>query len=231
MTTETLMTDLATTTTEGTPASQPAASTEATSSTAPATEVAATQQATEGQSTETTADTKPAAGEKPADDQAAKPEGAPEKYEFKSPEGGSAFDDGVIEQFSEVARELNLPQEAAQKVLDKMGPALQARQLENIQAARTMWADSAKTDKEFGGEKLTENLAVAKKALDQFGSPELRTLLNESGLGNHPEMIRVLYRAGKAISEDRFVGSGRGGKTAPVSQNDYAKALYPSQQS
>ena len=231
MTTETLMTDQAATTTEGTAASQDAATTQATGTTAPAEGVAATQQATDGQTTDTTADTKPAEGEKTADDQAAKPEGAPEKYEFKAPEGAAAFDDSVLEQFSEVARELNLPQEAAQKVLDKMGPAIQARQAETIQAARNMWAESAKSDKEFGGEKLNENLAVAKKALDQFGSPELRALLNESGLGNHPEMIRVLYRAGKAISEDRFVGSGRGGKESPRGQSDYAKALYPSQQS
>lgn len=225
---ETLMTDQAATTTEGTAASTDATTTSA-PTTAPAGDASTTQQAPEGKPAEGS-DITPAEGEKPADDQA-EPQGAPDKYEFKAPEGAAAFDDHVIEQFSEVARELNLPQDAAQKVLDKMGPAIQARQAETIQAARTMWADSAKTDKEFGGEKLTENLAVAKKALDQFGSPELRTLLNESGLGNHPEMIRVLYRAGKAISEDRFVGSGRGGKTAPTSQNDFAKALYPSQQS
>lgn len=231
MTTETLMTTEAANTTEGQDASQGAAQTQATSTPAPAQESVATQQATEGQNTQSSADTKPADGEPPADDQAAKPQGAPDKYEFKAPDGAAAFDDQVIEQFSVVARELNLPQDAAQKVLDKMGPAIQARQAETIQAARSMWAESAKSDKEFGGEKLTENLAVAKKALDTFGSPELRSLLNESGLGNHPEMIRVLYRAGKAISEDRFVGSGRGGKDTPRGQSDYAKVLYPSQQS
>lgn len=231
MTTETLMTEQATTTTEGMAASQPAAPAEAPSAPAPAPEGAATQQASEDQITDTQADAKPEDGEQPKDDQAAKPEGAPEKYEFKAPEGAAPFDDKVIEQFSEVARELNLTQDDAQKVLDKMGPAIQARQVETIQAARAQWAESAKADKEFGGEKLEENLAVAKKALDQFGSPELRVLLNESGLGNHPEMIRVLYRAGKAISEDRFVGAGRGGRETPRGQSDYAKALYPSQQS
>lgn len=231
MTTETLMTTEAANTTEGQDASQGAATTQATGTPAPAQEGAATQQATDGQTAQAPADTKPAEGEKPADDQESKPQGAPEKYEFKAPEGAAAFDDQVLEQFSEVARELNLPQDAAQKVLDKMGPAIQARQAETIQAARSMWAESAKSDKEFGGEKLTENLAVAKKALDQFGSPELRALLNESGLGNHPEMIRVLYRAGKAISEDRFIGAGRGGKATPRSNGDFANALYPSQQS
>lgn len=149
-----------------------------------------------------------------------KPEGAPENYEFKAPEGVT-FDDTVIGAFSEIARELDLPQDKAQKVLDKMAPVMAERQAEQIQIARTEWANAAKSDKEFGGEKLAENLGTAKKALDAFATPELRTLLEESGLGNHPEVIRVFYRAGKAISEDRFV-SGQSGKT---NQND-ARRLY-----
>jgi hypothetical protein len=60
-----------------------------------------------------------------------------------------------------------------------------------------------------------------------FGTPELRTLLNESGLGNHPEVIRMMYRAGKAISEDRFVAPSAGG---PTGSKDFAKSLYPNQQ-
>ena len=149
-----------------------------------------------------------------------KAEGAPESYEFKSPEGVT-FDDAVIGAFTEVAKELDLPQDKAQKVLDKMAPVIASRQAEQIQVARTEWASAAKIDKEFGGEKLDENLGTAKKALDAFATPELRTLLEETGLGNHPEVIRVFYRAGKAISEDRFV-SGQGGKT---NQND-ARRLY-----
>ncbi len=43
---------------------------------------------------------------------------APEKYEFKAPEGRE-FDSEVVKNFSEVARELNLTQDAAQKILAK----------------------------------------------------------------------------------------------------------------
>lgn len=153
-------------------------------------------------------------------EQEKKPEGAPETYEFKAPDG-VRFDDTVIGAFSEVAKELNLTQDQAQKVLDKMAPVIAARQIEQIQAARAEWAEAAKTDKEFGGDKLAENLAVAKKALDAFATDELRTLLNESGLGNHPEVIRVFYRAGKAISEDRFVA----GQSGSPNQAD-ARRLY-----
>lgn len=220
MTTETLMTDQAATTTEGQAASQPAAGESTQGQQAQGGEQAATtQQATEGQNTEG----QQAEGAKTEGEQG-KPEGAPEKYEFKAPEG-KEFDPAVIGQFSELAKELNLSQDAAQKILDKMGPTLASRQVEAIEAARTEWANASTTDKEFGGDKLTENLAVAKKALDSFGTPELRSLLNQSGLGNHPEVIRFMYRAGKAISEDGFVPGSR----SSSAESDPAKRLFPNQ--
>lgn len=206
---ETLMTEAATTN-EGADASEQA------SLTATGAEEGGQQQATEGQEAQDQA----AEGTKTEGEQEKKPEGAPDSYEFKAPEGVT-FDESVIGAFSEVAKELKLPQDQAQKVLDKMGPVLASRQSEQLATIRNDWAAAAKSDKEFGGEHLTENLGTAKKALDAFATPELRTLLEESGLGNHPEVIRMFYRTGKAISEDRFV-SGQGGKS---SQGD-ARRLY-----
>lgn len=203
MSNETLMTEEAATTPEGQAASQPTEQQPATGADE------AGQQQTQGLEAE--------GQQKPAEE--AKPEGAPEKYEFANAE---ELDSTVLDQFSEVARELNLSRDAAQKVLDKMGPAIAERQTEQLQAARESWAQAAKADKEFGGEQLQENLAVAKQALDAFGSDELRTLLNESGLGNHPEVIRLLYRAGKATSEDGFVKGGKG-----VNQQADPRRLYP----
>jgi hypothetical protein len=153
----------------------------------------------------------------------AAPEGAPESYEFKQADG-QAFDASVITAYADVAKELNLSQDSAQKVIDKVAPVLQARQAEQIQAAHAAWIEGAKADKEFGGDKLTENLSVAKKAMDKFGTPELKTLLNQSGLGNHPEIIRAFYRAGKSISEDTFVG----GRAAQQGGKSLADRLYTS---
>ena len=223
MTTETLMTEPAATTTEGQPASQGAASTTTEGQTpAGGEQTTQTQQTTEGQNTEG----QQADGAKP-DGDTSKPDdktGAPEQYEWKAIDGAEISTDALAD-FSEVAKELNLPQDAAQKILDKMAPALARRQAEAIEGVKTQWADSARTDKEFGGDKLGENLAVAKKALDSFGSPELRTLLNESGLGNHPEVIRFMVRAGKAISEDGLVQGTR----SVAAQGDPAKRLFPNQ--
>lgn len=225
--TESLMTDQAATTTEGTAASQDASSTQPTGGEQQATQQQAdgTQNQQAGQDGQKTGNTE---GDQNGEQAKAN---APEVYEFKAGEGRE-FDPEVIKSFSEIAKELDLPQDAAQKVLDKVAPKILERQMQALETVRNEWAESARTDKEFGGDKLNDNLVVAKKALDSFGSPELRKLLNESGLGNHPEMIRMMYRAGKAISEDRFVGGTRGGqKSGPKGFNDLASALYSNQQS
>jgi len=136
-------------------------------------------------------------------------EGAPEAYAFTAPEGKS-FDEQVIDAFSSVAKELNLPQDKAQMVLDKVAPVIAQRQAEQIAAVQAQWAEETKSDKEIGGDRLPETLAVAKAGLEATGSPELRRLLDESGFGNHPAVIRHFYKVGKAVSQDSIVNSGDG---------------------
>lgn len=221
----TLITDPAPTQTEGQPATQGSETqTDASTLAQGAADQGQQQQAADqGSTADTETQSQAAEGEQgkdPQDD--GKPQGAPEKYEFATPEG-MQFDDAVVGAFGEVAKDLNLSQEAAQKILDKVGPVMAAQQNEALQAASTEWAEASKTDKEFGGDKLNENLAVAKKAMDQFASPELRALLNESALGNNPEVIRMFYRVGKAISEDGFVVGGN----AKNSEQTTAQRLYP----
>jgi hypothetical protein len=146
------------------------------------------------------------------------------ELELKNPEG-MEIDGDSMSVFKQVAKDLELTQEQAQTMLEKMAPAMNARQAELMSKARDDWRQQATTDKEFGGDQLNANLAVAKKAMDAFGTPELTKLLNESGLGNHPEVIRVFYRAGKAISEDGFVS----GQSTQSRVDDPAKRLFPNQ--
>lgn len=163
-------------------------------------------------------------------------EGAPEKYEFNNEvaDAPDVLDPEVLTAFGEVAKELDLPQDAAQKVLDKVAPVIQARQAEQVEKARIDWAEESKSDQEFGGETFETNLEVAKTALNAFGTDPFKQLLSESGLGNHPEVIRFMYRAGKAISEDSYVGNSQGanaqGGNVPKDFNGIANALYSNQQ-
>jgi hypothetical protein len=188
---------------------------------AAATEAAAAKAATDAQAAtdaaKVTADAKLA-----ADALAAK--GAPDKYEFKAPEG-TAYDSNLLAAFEAGAKEANLPQVAAQKLLDQMAPALASRQADQVTAIRKEWFDASKADKEFGGDKLEVNLGTAKRGLDSFGSPELNKLLVSTGLGNHPEIIRLMFKVGQAISEDKFVAG-----SAPRSSVSAASVLYDKSQ-
>ncbi|EPV6100128.1 peptidase [Escherichia coli] len=161
--------------------------------------------------------------DKPKDEKDKKPEGAPEKYEFK-PAEGQELDSAALEQFEPIARELNLSNEQAQKMVDLYGtkilPMVQQQQAEAWQKTTEQWAADVKADKEIGGANLTSNISVAQRALDTFGSPELKEYLTASGLGNHPELVKAFVKVGKAMSEDGMVTGKEAG------QRSAAEVLY-----
>lgn len=151
-----------------------------------------------------------------------KPDGAPEKYEFTAGEGVE-LDTEALKDFEPVARDLNLTNEQAQKLVDaypKILAGVQQRQAEAWQAQTEEWAATVKADKEIGGDKLTANLGVAQRALDTFGTPELKEYLNGTGLGNHPELVKAFIKVGKAMSEDGMVTGKESG------QRSAAEVLY-----
>lgn len=133
-----------------------------------------------------------------------------EYTDFSVPEG-MEIDADVLGSFKGIAKELGISQEAAQKLID-LQTGLTQKQAEATQAALAaqaqQWADTVKADKEIGGERYAQTVETAAKAVEKFGSPELRTLLNESGLGNHPELVKFCHRIGQALSEDTLVQGG-----------------------
>ena len=150
-----------------------------------------------------------AATKKEAD--AAKPTGAPEAYtDFTLPEGMD-MDVGTLDAFKGLAKELNIPQEAAQKLID-LQTTLVAKQADAYQQAVVAqgqkWAAEVKSDPELGGENYDKSVASAIKVIQSFGDPALTELLNDSGLGNHPALFKFCHRISAAISEDKFVMPG-----------------------
>jgi|TARA_R100000329_G_scaffold44621_1_gene41674 hypothetical protein len=162
----------------------------------------------------------PVQQEQPAE--VSEPEGAPESYEFQAIEGADLeIDSAPVQAFSEIAKDLNLTQEQAQSVLDKVAPALRQQNDDYINEVRSEWVESVKSDPEIGGDKLQENLGKAVRVLDAFGTPELKSLLGETGLGDNPEIIRFLVRAHQDIGEDRFLTGSQTDKEQPFSARDF----------
>lgn len=202
----------ATTATEATTPGTPAA--EATGA-KPATGTAA--EATEGTATE-------AEGKPEGDKQVV--EGAPEKYaDFTAPEGATLAPELVTEA-SALAKELNLSQDKAQKVVElaakQTAQTLKAG-TEAYQSVRAAWGEATKADPEFGGDKLAESLATARASMEATTTPALRELLAKTGLGDNAEVIRHFLKIAPAFAQDKHVPGGK----APGAAKSAAKVLYP----
>lgn len=150
------------------------------------------------------------------------PEGAPETYEWDIPEGVELADE-YRSAFEDAARDLNLPQEKAQGVLSSLLDGMAKAQ----ERQSKEWMEAAKADKDIGGDKLQETLGVAQKAMDRFAPESLRAVLTgPSGLANHPDVIRMFHDIGKAISEDAYVGPGKGNDLSGLSPAERAQRLF-----
>lgn len=129
---------------------------------------------------------------------------------FNMPEG-MEVDQEILNEYLPYAKELGLTQEQAQRGVDFAARAVQktidgfyAQHDETVQK----YAADLKNDKELGGKNYDEAVGYAQKAMKAFATPELNAVLNSTGLGNHPEMVRAFYRVGKAISEDNTLHTG-----------------------
>ncbi len=173
---------------------------------------------------QSSAETDAAAKEAKPDDA---PQGAPETYDdFTMPEGVE-IDPETTGELKVLAKDFNLSQDQAQKLADlgvTMSQKWNAALQDHVNATSDAWAESAKSDKDIGGDKLPENLGLAKATLEQFGTSSLRELLNTSRLGNHPEVIRLLSAVGRAMSNDNRITTG----SLPTGPVSLANKLYPS---
>jgi hypothetical protein len=137
---------------------------------------------------------------------------------------GVQVDEELLGGVKEIATKHNLSKEAVQdlvnayskKVLDS-DTSLKSQWTEIEQG----WINSAKSDKEIGGDKFDETVTKARKAIDVFGTPALREALDQTRFGNHPELIRMMAKVEEKISEG---GAFVKGDNAP--QRTASEILY-----
>lgn len=135
---------------------------------------------------------------------------APEKYDLKLP-SGSLLEKSAVERIASYAKERGLSQEDAQSLLERESQAVSGfaeAQRAELEGKVESWKQEVEDDKEIGGAAFKQNVELAHRVLARYGSPSLRQALNETGLGNHPELVRVFVRIGKAMADDQLVMPG-----------------------
>ena len=158
---------------------------------------------------------------------------APVDFEPKFPEGVEK-DDALAGEYKKFAKEQGLDPAKAQAGFEHLVKTraatvdgLKTSAAEAHRQRVTEWATALKTDKEIGGAQYDQNVAIAMKAVTKFGSPEFVEFLNKTGLGSHPDMVRIMYRVGKAISEDTIAGTAGNATTkAALTSEEKLARLY-----
>lgn len=147
---------------------------------------------------------------------------ADETYEYQLPEG-MALDKSAADSLTAFAKEQGIKPAEAQK-LAAIGAQMVQRQQEAHAQTVSTWIEQVKTDKEIGGDKFDATLATSRAAMETFGTPELKDVLNATGLGNHPALVKFFYQVGKRVSQDEHV-NGNGSPNA--GEKDPAKIMFP----
>lgn len=177
---------------------------------------------------ETTEAKTPVEGEKPKTEevkqegQSEEPAPPPVYDAFTLPEGFT-LDEAQTKQFTDVLAELEttgkidhaLVQQFGQKAVD-LHTSLMKQAQEDLtkfyqtswDRQKTEWRDTFLKDPEIGGNRFETTVNEALTFIRTHGGTadqqtEFKNLMETSGLGNHPAMIRLLANAGRVMSEGR----------------------------
>lgn len=151
--------------------------------------------------------------------------GAPDAYDFKSIElpEGIQFDDALAKKFEPVAKELNLSQESANKLVNLLVEHQQSQlgnqkeliaafKKQELEASVIEYQKMMNSDVEMGAgdkDKLNAYIDVADKGYNAFASEGLKNTLEQLGLIYHPEIIKHFNKLGKLTGNDSIQQSTR----------------------
>lgn len=129
---------------------------------------------------------------------------SPDKYQFDKlevPEGVTP-DDSLDAWFRGVAHASGLTQEQAaglRQAFNAVQVEAYKAQVAATEKARNDASEALK--KEWGGD-YDANIEVMRRAVEGFGGQEFKALMDSTGLGNNPVVIKVFHTIGKAMQED-----------------------------
>lgn len=136
------------------------------------------------------------------------------KYDFKFPEGVEV-DTETLGKAVEMFKADGLKPEQAQKYVDLytgvISKALENERnsvMSNYNKITSDWKEE--TMRELGADAQNKLVFVA-KALNAYGTPELRAILNQSKIGDNYEVVKFLMKVGQRLTEDKFVEPNKEG--------------------
>lgn len=152
----------------------------------------------------------------------------PDKYEidpsvWETEDGGELVgvmrDENMEKEFLEKAHELGLNNRQVKELYNWQAEAMKQRSQENRQSAEQMVQAADEVLRKEWGRAYDEKLASAHRAVNELADDKLVDLLEKTGLGNHPTMVKLFAQLGEYMGEDTTRGENgsRSGTLTPKS--------------
>ena len=110
--------------------------------------------------------------------------------------------------FYEEAHRIGLNNQQAAALLRWEAERTQSAMAEHSQNAEIALEKAQDAMRKEFGQAFDEKMNMAKNAAEEFGGAELIELLDKTGLGNEPAVIKAFANIGKAIANDEVIGGG-----------------------
>lgn len=168
----------------------------------------------------------------------------PEEYGYKLPEGltEDRLDKTFIDGWRKELFEAGVPKATAERIMTKYLADEHGRVQSKEQSRVQELQQNELAIKQEFGVKFDEKVNFARLALREFGNEGLTGLLEQSGLGSNPEVVKFFAKIGEGLADHRAV-SGQGSQGNPFgspaaaqhaltefnANNENTKALFDSQ--
>ena len=165
-------------------------------------------------------------------------------YEFKLPEGAQT-DNPVFKSFQEKLGQFQNLSKAEQAAVQKFGQEMIDMHMQDVQAIvensnkqawdwfnnrNKEWLETAKKDPSIGNENWDKTINSASQAISLYGGTkaqqiETAKLLQETGVENHPAILRFLANITNTAAKE---GTPVVSRTTPTQKQGIAQAMYGS---
>tara|TARA_R110000765_G_scaffold178074_2_gene283601 strand:- start:288 stop:1097 length:810 start_codon:yes stop_codon:yes gene_type:complete len=149
------------------------------------------------------------------------------------PEQANGYDfgedvDGVLDDFKTFAHQNNFTQDQADNLLGLFSDMQEEDAQSEEQAIEDLKVQTTIGLQRDWGRNYDGNLDYARRAYAQFGTAELTDVLDNSGFGNHPEVIKAFSKVGQLLGEESLaVGTGLGrDQMSPQMAQEEIQSLY-----
>jgi hypothetical protein len=124
--------------------------------------------------------------------------------------------------FKELALKHGVPPEAAAEFLamhaEVATQGVAALQQQWVETQKN-WTNEVLSWPEYQGERKAQTDAILGRVMEEYGTPEVRSVLNESGIGNNPHLVRFILNLAHGLVEGEPMTPG---KVIPAKPNGQA---------